>query len=608
MTGPDTVSFQPDPNPTTPAGAGDRALFAPTVAPLARSTPGPLRAEHSTDSNATGVTGGPARSREFPDVPGYAFDAVLGSGGMGVVYRGLDLRLRRLVALKVVHGGGREEAVVWERFARETEALARIEHRNVVSVYSAGVWRGHPYFAMKYVPCGTLAERLPRLRGDAPAAAGVVAKVADGVAALHAAGVLHRDLKPLNILIDEAGEPLVADFSLAMWFHDRSDLTAPDCPVGTRQYMPPEQTLGRKADYSFASDVWALGVILYELLTGRRPFAHDDVAELYRMIREDAPPPMGEAVPAGLQNVVLRCLAKCPADRYPTAAAVAADLRRWRAGGDIPPLRRRGRPGRWLAAVSAGAVLAGVVLVARGGKLFDPDPAPRPVAGRPAGGPPVTFIGERGLPAHYTTPGNFVALVWADDDGYCTVDTAVEGLVELGAGPLPAPATLEAEVAVFQGKHLSAFGLYFGRRGRATDKGEREALFLVTVNGRSDGALPGGNGRAVFAATQLGRPESGWQYVPFGAAPFDHPPFRRVSPPNWLPLRVRVTADAIQSVAAGRPLPDVGMDAAGNAIRTATDDVPGWAHPPDPHLSGGFGLYVRDGRALFRSVRLVPDR
>src|SRR5262249_43326077 len=147
------------------------------------------------------------------------------------------------------HPAGRDHAAVRARFEREVRSLARIDHPHIVPVHDAGYWHGFPYYTMKYVPGGTLALHLDRVRADLPAAVRLVVKVARAVQRLHAEGVLHRDLKPLNILLGEGDEPLVADFGLARWLGDDSDLTVTGSPLGTRQYMAPEQTLGQKTEY-----------------------------------------------------------------------------------------------------------------------------------------------------------------------------------------------------------------------------------------------------------------------------------------------------------------------------------------------------------------------
>ncbi|MBX9625002.1 MAG: serine/threonine protein kinase, partial [Gemmataceae bacterium] len=272
----------------------------------------------------------------FPAVRGYVLVDELGRGGMGVVYRALDLGTGRTVALKAVYPVGAGAAAVRARFEREVRALARIKHPNIVPVYHAGEGPGFPFFTMEYVPGGTLQKHLDRVRADLGGAVRLVAKVARAVERLHAAGVWHRDLKPLNILLGDGDEPLVADFGLAKFRGDESDMTQSGAVLGTRHYMSPEQTRGQTHSYSPACDIWAVGVILYELLTGRRPFAAADPVELYRLIREEAPESCSATnpgVPPALDAIARRCMAKRPEDRYRTAAEVAAALERWLADG-----------------------------------------------------------------------------------------------------------------------------------------------------------------------------------------------------------------------------------------------------------------------------------
>ena len=214
---------------------------------------------------------------------GYEILSELGRGGMGVVYKARDLKLNRLVALKVVRGHVDRRELI--RFLAEAEAAAAVKHPNVVQVYACGEDRGRPFLVLEYCPGGTLIERLAALRSDPRAAVEVLAKVAAGVAAAHEAGVVHRDLKPSNVLFDEAGEPRVADFGLAKL--GTSDLTATGAVMGTPAYMCPEQAEGRTKFVGPQADVWALGVILYEALTGRRPFDGADISEILRRVRTD---------------------------------------------------------------------------------------------------------------------------------------------------------------------------------------------------------------------------------------------------------------------------------------------------------------------------------
>ncbi|HEY1188064.1 MAG TPA: serine/threonine-protein kinase, partial [Gemmata sp.] len=274
----------------------------------------------------------PTAPSRLPVIPGYELEEFVGKGGMGIVYRARHGATGRVVALKLISPRGASDEVARARFVREIRALAAIKHPNIVPLYDAGDWHGFPYCTMEFVAGGTLSDHLNRIRADLDGAVALMAKVARGVARLHSAGILHRDLKPLNILLSEGDEPLVADFGLAKWVGADSDLTVTGLPVGTRPYMAPEQTLGDKRLSTHACDVWSLGVTLYEVLTGQRPFNDDGFTGVYHFIRTAEPPPMtalSPDLPEALQAVVLKCLAKQPEDRYPSAAALAEDLDRW---------------------------------------------------------------------------------------------------------------------------------------------------------------------------------------------------------------------------------------------------------------------------------------
>lgn len=598
---PNTATFEPDPNDRPTTGWDGRPLLDETVDKPVASTPGPERADRST---ANPPDPPPRREPDLPPVPGYTLEAEIGCGGMGRVYRAVQHQFNRRVALKILFGGGREAGVVRQRFAREVAALGKVDHPNVVPVYAAGEWHGYPFFAMKLVTDGTLADRVAALAGNHRAAAVVVSKIARGVQALHAAGALHRDLKPLNVLMS-GDEPVIADFGLALWMADDSDLSVTGSPVGTRQYMPPEQTQGRKEDYGPASDVWSIGIILFELLTGRRPYSHPDAGELYRTIREDATPPM-PGVPDGLQTIVRRCLMKAPADRYPSAEAVAVDLEVWSAGGEIPPVPGPRR--RWVWAVSAASAVAALVFVMSGGKSDDARKTGDPAPGLDRGDA-LTFIGERGLPSYVPHP-KYPGAVTADPDGYCAVDTASLALIELGKGPFPVAVTFEAEVAYRVGSSLSQAGIYHGRRG-TTNGNPHEAMILLSatfVEMETD--APTWKLRADYDATMI-RPV---KTAPLGRRPigqvvyFSTPPRKEGAPPAWVPLRVRIEKDATSATAAGKPLGRASAAIGRTSLLLATGEVAGWEFPDDPHADGGFGLFVEAGQFLFRNVRLVPDR
>ena len=268
-------------------------------------------------------------------IGGYEILGELGRGGMGVVYKARDIRLNRLVALKMTRAGGGADPTDLARFLAEAEAVAAIRHPNVVQVYGYGEYSGHPYMALEYCPGGTLAGHFAA-RPDPHAAAELVGQIAAGVGAAHAAGIVHRDLKPGNIIFD-GDRPKVTDFGVAKRDGGRN-LTGAFALIGTPRYMSPEQAGGKSKVVGPPADVWALGVILYECLTGVRPFDGKSTEEVVaRVIRAEFDPPrkLRPEIPRDLERVCLKCLAKDPAGRYPRADALADDLRRFAAGEAI---------------------------------------------------------------------------------------------------------------------------------------------------------------------------------------------------------------------------------------------------------------------------------
>lgn len=304
-------------------------------------------------------------------IPGYEILGELGQGGMGIVYKARDLVLNRVVALKVVRRETSSRGLA--RFLAEAEAAAAVHHLNVVQVYEFGQSDGRPYLALEFCPGGTLADQLRADRAahrrDPRAAAELVSRVAAGVAAAHAQGIVHRDLKPGNILFDQEGRPKVADFGLAKR-GTGADLTVTGAVLGTPLYMSPEQAGGKAKFVGPPADVWALGVILYECLTGKRPFDADSAnAVLARILLEEPATPRTAApdVPRDLDLICRKCLEKDPAHRYPTAAELADDLRRFVAGESITVrpaglLERGYRWARRKPTAAAACVLATLVL------------------------------------------------------------------------------------------------------------------------------------------------------------------------------------------------------------------------------------------------------
>lgn len=297
-----------------------------------------------------------------PQIPGYEVQGELGHGGMGVVYKARHLRLQRTVALKMLLIDAHTELASRERFQREAEAVAALHHPNIVQVFDVGEVDGRPYFTMEFVEGGSLAEQIAGVPQPARQAAALVATLADAVHAAHQSGIVHRDLKPANVLLEPDGTPKVTDFGLARRVGGNAGLTISGTPVGTPSYMSPCQARGDR-DVGPATDVWALGAILYELLTGRPPFhAESLAATLQQVISDDPVPParLNTRVPRDLETICLKCLNKDPPSRYATAQALADDLRRFGRGEPIKArlLRWPGRLLRWARRYPTAAALS----------------------------------------------------------------------------------------------------------------------------------------------------------------------------------------------------------------------------------------------------------
>jgi serine/threonine-protein kinase len=316
---------------------------------------------------------------DLPRIPGYEVEAVLGRGGMGVVYKARHLRLNRRVALKMLAAGAYASPVERARFVREAEAAAALRHANIVQVHDVGDQDGRPYFTMEYVEGGSLAQKLAGTPQPARPAALLLATLAEAVQVAHQGGIVHRDLKPANVLLTADGTPKIADFGLARRLEGGAGLTQSGTAVGTPSYMAPEQAQGQTRALGPAVDVYALGAILYELLTGRPPFRAETAAETTRQVicEEPVPPSrLNPEVPRDLETICLKCLHKEPQRRYATAAALAEDVRRF-LRGDAIAARPEGRLERLARAVrrhptAAVGLTAGLLLAAAlvGGGLW----------------------------------------------------------------------------------------------------------------------------------------------------------------------------------------------------------------------------------------------
>jgi hypothetical protein len=300
-------------------------------------------------------------------VPGYEILDELGRGGMGVVYKARQVGLNRLVALKMILAGGHASEAELARFRLEAEAVARLQHPNIVQVFDIGESHGHPFFSLEFVDGGTLAQRLDHRPQPARHAAQVAIVLARAVHAAHQAGIVHRDLKPANILLAADGTPKITDFGLAKRLDVEQRLTQSNAIVGTPSYMAPEQVEARARAVGPAADIYSLGAILYEMLTGRPPFLAETPVDTILQVATETPvlPSLLQSkVPAELEAVCMKCLHKEPRQRYPSALALAEDLERFLAGAPTEAGQHRAlswlRRNGWR--LAAGGVWVGAVL------------------------------------------------------------------------------------------------------------------------------------------------------------------------------------------------------------------------------------------------------
>jgi serine/threonine protein kinase/tetratricopeptide (TPR) repeat protein len=330
--------------------------------------------------------------------PGYEELGILGRGGMGIVYKARDIRLNRIVALKMILAGAQASPADLERFRAEAEAVAQLQHPNIVQIFEVGTYLGLPFFTLEFIAGGTLAHRVSREPLEAREAAAFIEQLARVIAFAHAQGIVHRDLKPENVLLvaspvvtefenesriqSQPSEvattgttteapaaprwiPKLTDFGLAKRIETPGTLTQSDAVIGTPSYMSPEQAQGKAEQIGPATDIFSLGALLYRLLTGRPPFLAASTHEtLHQVIHSDPLPPrfLQPKTPRDLEVICLKCLQKDPARRYKSALSLARDLQRFVAGKPIraKPIGLIERSCKW---VRRNPALAGLLLV-----------------------------------------------------------------------------------------------------------------------------------------------------------------------------------------------------------------------------------------------------
>jgi serine/threonine protein kinase len=472
----------------------------------------------SARDTATEDDSGPSTDfevRQLPERVGrFRILEELGRGGMGVVYKAWQEELKRPVALKVISSGEFAGPQERSRFRTEAEAAARLQHPHIVQVHEVGEAGGHPYVCLEYVAGGNLARYLQGRPQPPPEAATLVEALARAMDHAHRRGVVHRDLKPSNILLGapdapappsedlppselstphlalSAFVPKVTDFGLARMLDAEQTRTQEGVVLGTACYMAPEQAHGRVREVGPAADVYALGAILYELLTGRPPFRGETMHETLEQVRTQEPVPLRRlqaGVPRDLETVCLKCLDKDARRRYASAGALADDLGRWLRGEPVEarplpwPARLSRRVRRHPLIACASVLLAGALLTVL---LLPPDPAKeaqrakaaqlRRLERQVAAGEPVELVGEVGMPWFRQVLGKMPVLAQPAPFSVFTNEVLLLDLLP----DLPWDRyQFEAEFKAGQWESEKGFGLYVARQERLYE-GKPEHWFL----------------------------------------------------------------------------------------------------------------------------------
>ena len=362
------------------------ARYDQTLATVPPTNAGGLPGSVAVPDTLGGAAGNPYAPEPF--VAGYEILGELGRGGMGVVYKARQVGLNRLVAIKMILAGGHAGKQELARFQDEARAVARLQHPNIVQIHDVGSQDGKPFFSLEFCEGGSLADKLAGAPLPPLQMAALVELLARAMHAAHLQGIVHRDLKPANVLLGPPpsslgggtpalpfGIPKITDFGLAKDIHDHSGATRTGAIMGTPNYMAPEQAAGKIRDIDARTDVWALGAILYECLTGRPPFRGESAMDTVNLVLTDDPLPpsrLRHGLPRDLETVCLKCLRKEPARRYASAEELADDLRRFQEGKFIRA-RRTGtweRVWRWARRKPAVAVLLALLTLVVAGGFF----------------------------------------------------------------------------------------------------------------------------------------------------------------------------------------------------------------------------------------------
>lgn len=576
---------------------------------------------NSTDQQQHTLPLKPAAKLNHPlTLPGYKLLEVVGKGGMGVVFKAWQVRAERVVAIKMIRFGLHHDETLRERFGKEARLLAQLKHRNIVPMYDVGEHDDLPFFVMEFVDGNNLSRKLSGKPADPKYAAQTVEQLALAMQTAHDSGILHRDLKPSNVLLASDGTPKISDFGLAKHLDQSSAQTVSGAVLGTPSYMAPEQAAGRTRDIGPATDIYALGAILYEMLTGNAPFQAATPAEtMQRVIRDEPSRPGAVAnVPRDLEAICLKCLEKQPALRYSRAAALADDLARWQRGeptharpaGWPRRLMRRLRRSRLAAALAALVVILAVVfpfLNRNSGDQQNPIPNwPRVLQEKLDKRQPITLIGQVGEPEGFEwLVGESMSKATVAPDAPFTIYSAATALVQLIPHVSWDHYRFRAEVLHKESARANPVGVFIGHSRQATAKGPIDCCIRFGFNDRRAGDV--NQGQVVIDGMVGGHDH---RYAPGHRYALPRPGEK-----IWRKMEVLVSPQKVQVDWDGKKF---FHEYSWHELSTPFKDqlavlpkvVPNLAHLSaitvdfQPH--SGMGVFVNNGAAQFRNLSIEP--
>jgi predicted Ser/Thr protein kinase len=573
-------------------------------------------------AESAGIGRGQSIFRNYRDVQ------FLDRGGMGVVYRAVQETTDRTVAIKTLTLAADGDERANKRFLTESKALAKVTHPAIVQIYEVGEDVGSRYFSMEYVSGGSLAKRMkngPPLTIDQSVE--ICAIVASALFSAHKNKVIHRDIKPSNILLTDAGKPKLTDFGLAAFYEQAARMTKTGTVLGTPAYMAPEQADGRRGEVGPAADIYALGATLYELITGKPPFAGENpVAVAVKVVKEPPKPPraLNPAVSPELNDVVMRCLEKDPRDRYPNAAELANDLFRVIRHEPIGKphfatlARKFVRKNRiWLVGLGLVLVAAAAAIIVKpedpkakllrlvkAGERFD---LPLDAKGLPA------YVAWRGLPVPLGSPAKGVWGFKTDDEAY------LELLPDSWHDRYTV--SLDFRQMSAANEHSSRVGVFLMRDSPPPDPERLQRLTQIRLHDWPRRREPVPGMRQLFVETGYSargdgnRPEIG---VANGVSGANFPPGDQS--PVWRRMTVSVAPDGMRVTLANASDPETLLVDQFSKLEWLAKNPPELLEQPAVKLHGGLaavpawqprcrvGVFAAAASVEFRNVAVTPDR